>query len=82
MPATYRPSLLGASAAGAIFLLFLIIGLYSGFYWWFILWCFILLPLGADYSYYVIYVEDDPPKVEDDKVAETDNLLPKNNLNF
>ena len=78
MPATYRPSLLGVSAAGAIFLLFLILGLYSGFYWWFILWCFILLPLGADYSYYVIYVDDDPPE----KVAETKKLLEEDKLKF
>lgn len=84
MTVIYRPSLFGGSLAGGIFLLFLIIGLWSAVYEWFFFWLLILCVFGGDY-YYVI-----PRKVETSKgeaetskgEAETDELLKETKLSF
>jgi len=79
MSVSYRPSLFGGSLAGGVFLLFLIIGLWSELYWLFFFWLLILCVLGGDYRYYryyVIHLEDPPTTVE------TDELLKETKLNF
>ena len=57
MSVSYRPSLFGGSLAGGVFLLFLIIGLWSELYWLFFFWLLILCVLGGDYRYYRYYVK-------------------------
>ena len=78
MPVVYRPSLAGGSLAGVIFLVFLFIGIWSAFYYWFVLWIFCLPVFYFDYNYYVIVADDKNPKDE----AETVELLKKDELKF
>ena len=78
MPESRWPLLLTVGASASIFLLFLLIGLASGIYWWFLLWIFVLLPPAGYRSYRVIYVEDDTSET----TVETVELLEQNKLNF
>lgn len=59
----YRPTIWGGVGALLVFLLFLIIGLSTGLFWWFWLWFLVLLPLGGDWGYQrVYYVTSKTPK--------------------
>jgi hypothetical protein len=69
----YRPSIWGGAGALFVFLLFLIIGLASGLFWWFWLWFLILLPIGGDWRYQQVYVVPTTSEIPAGK--ETTNLL-------
>lgn len=83
MPVTYRPSRIGSVLAGLIFLMVLLLGVYSKFYWFFFLWGFILFVFGGDYYYETRLNNRKPKKLETDKdVAETVELLNTDKLKF
>ena len=53
----YRPTIWGGAGALLVFLLFLVIGLSTGLFWWFWLWFLVLVPLGGDWGYQRVYVK-------------------------
>lgn len=79
---SYRPSCIEISISVSIFLLFLIIGLMSGLYWWFILWFFVLVPPGLGYVQHRTIVLIDRPDTVETEASETDELLKETKLSF
>jgi len=67
----YRPTIWGGAGAISVFLIFLIIGLSTGLFWWFWLWLLVLVPLGGDWRHQYMEIKTSETQTRKDEKQST-----------